>query len=34
MIINALSADWGFYREADGKVVWVSISPTHKPAIS
>jgi anti-sigma regulatory factor (Ser/Thr protein kinase) len=22
MIVDALSADWGAYREADGKVVW------------
>jgi anti-sigma regulatory factor (Ser/Thr protein kinase) len=26
MIIDALSADWGTYREADGKVVWCLIS--------
>jgi anti-sigma regulatory factor (Ser/Thr protein kinase) len=27
MIIDALSADWGTYREADGKVVWALIRP-------
>jgi anti-sigma regulatory factor (Ser/Thr protein kinase) len=27
MIIDALSADWGSYREADGKVVWALIRP-------
>lgn len=26
MIIEALSADWGCYREADGKIVWAMIS--------
>jgi anti-sigma regulatory factor (Ser/Thr protein kinase) len=26
MIIDALSYDWGCYREADGKVVWASLS--------
>jgi len=34
MIIDALSADWGSYREADGKVVWVMISSAQGPAIS
>jgi anti-sigma regulatory factor (Ser/Thr protein kinase) len=27
MILDALSADWGSYREADGKVVWALIRP-------
>jgi anti-sigma regulatory factor (Ser/Thr protein kinase) len=27
MIIDALSADWGSYREADGKAVWALIRP-------
>jgi hypothetical protein len=27
MIIDALSADWGSYCEADGKVVWATIIP-------
>jgi anti-sigma regulatory factor (Ser/Thr protein kinase) len=26
MIIEALSADWGYYQEADGKVVWAMIT--------
>jgi anti-sigma regulatory factor (Ser/Thr protein kinase) len=26
-IIDALSTDWGAYREADGKVVWALIGP-------
>lgn len=26
MIIDALSADWGCYREAEGKIVWAKIS--------
>jgi anti-sigma regulatory factor (Ser/Thr protein kinase) len=34
MIIDALSADWGSYREADGKVVWATISLIPGPAIS
>jgi anti-sigma regulatory factor (Ser/Thr protein kinase) len=38
MIIDALSADWGSYPEAEGKVVWATISlpsdsgtPGHHP---
>jgi anti-sigma regulatory factor (Ser/Thr protein kinase) len=27
MLLDALSADWGCYREADGKVVWAEIRP-------
>jgi anti-sigma regulatory factor (Ser/Thr protein kinase) len=27
MIVDALSADWGSYREADGKAVWALIRP-------
>jgi anti-sigma regulatory factor (Ser/Thr protein kinase) len=27
MIIDALSADWGTHREADGKAVWALIRP-------
>jgi anti-sigma regulatory factor (Ser/Thr protein kinase) len=34
MIIDALSAGWGLYREADGKVVWATISLTHGPGIA
>lgn len=34
MIIDALSADWGSYREANGKVVWVTMSLTQGAAIS
>ena len=34
MIIDALSADWGSYREADGKVVWATISLIPGPDIS
>ena len=26
MIVDALSADWGAYREADGKVVWALVA--------
>jgi hypothetical protein len=26
MIVDALSADWGAYREADGKVVWAPVA--------
>jgi anti-sigma regulatory factor (Ser/Thr protein kinase) len=28
-IIDALSADWGCYQEADGKVVWAMITPAR-----
>ena len=31
MIIEALSADWGSYPEADGKVVWATISLPKDP---
>lgn len=31
MIIEALSAGWGSYREADGKVVWATISRPDDP---
>ena len=34
LMIIALSADWGCYREADGKVVWATISLRQNPAIS
>jgi anti-sigma regulatory factor (Ser/Thr protein kinase) len=27
MIIDSLAKDWGAYRKADGKVVWVMLSP-------
>jgi len=27
MIIDGLAKDWGAYRKADGKVVWVMVSP-------
>jgi len=27
MIIDSLAKDWGAYRKADGKVVWVMVSP-------
>jgi anti-sigma regulatory factor (Ser/Thr protein kinase) len=31
MIIDALSASWGSYPEADGKVVWATISLSSDP---
>jgi anti-sigma regulatory factor (Ser/Thr protein kinase) len=31
MIIDALSADWGCYREAGGKVVWALITAGPQP---
>jgi anti-sigma regulatory factor (Ser/Thr protein kinase) len=31
MIIDALSSNWGAYREADGKVVWAGISLSGDP---
>jgi anti-sigma regulatory factor (Ser/Thr protein kinase) len=31
LLVDALSADWGAYRKADGKVVWVMIGSTHDP---
>jgi anti-sigma regulatory factor (Ser/Thr protein kinase) len=27
MLVESLSSDWGAYRKADGKVVWVQINP-------
>jgi anti-sigma regulatory factor (Ser/Thr protein kinase) len=32
MIIDALSTDWGTYREADGKIVWAKIAKTALPS--
>jgi anti-sigma regulatory factor (Ser/Thr protein kinase) len=31
MIIDSLAKDWGAYRKADGKVVWVMVSPPDDP---
>jgi hypothetical protein len=31
MIIDGLARDWGAYRKADGKVVWVMVSPPDGP---
>jgi hypothetical protein len=31
MIIDGLAKDWGAYRKADGKVVWVMVSPPGRP---
>jgi anti-sigma regulatory factor (Ser/Thr protein kinase) len=31
MIIDGLAKDWGAYRKADGKVVWVMVSPLDGP---
>jgi anti-sigma regulatory factor (Ser/Thr protein kinase) len=31
MIIDSLAKDWGAYRKADGKVVWVMLSPPGDP---
>ena len=34
MIIDALSAEWGSYTEANGKVVWATITHAQLPATS
>ena len=31
MLVEILGKDWGAYREADGKVVWVMISLSGDP---
>lgn len=31
MLVEALGADWGAYRKADGKVVWVMVSLPDDP---
>jgi hypothetical protein len=31
LLVETLGEDWGAYREADGKVVWVLISPSGDP---
>ena len=31
MLVDILGQDWGAYREADGKVVWVMISLSGNP---
>jgi anti-sigma regulatory factor (Ser/Thr protein kinase) len=31
LLVETLGKDWGAYREADGKVVWVLISPSGDP---
>jgi hypothetical protein len=31
MLVETLGQDWGAYRKAEGKVVWVMISPSSDP---
>jgi anti-sigma regulatory factor (Ser/Thr protein kinase) len=31
LLVEALGADWGAYRKANGKVVWVMIGVIHNP---
>jgi anti-sigma regulatory factor (Ser/Thr protein kinase) len=31
MLVESLGSDWGAYRKAAGKVVWVMVGPMHDP---